>query len=221
MAEDQEHEERMDRLQALGLGAAQERKSSRGYSVFIRGLKIVLPLAALGLVLALFSWQQMDETVLPAPAPVEKSVRSVGKNELLNPKFESTDEKGNPYSVTAKRALQGQSVEDDMILLEEPVADVALEGGKWLAIKAAQSAFRQETQRLLLKGNVEIFHDDGYTLSTAEMDVDMKAGTARSDVSVHVQGPKGEIDAVGMSADREAGLLIFKGPAKLVLNEGM
>ncbi len=218
-----------DRLQtfrsAQNRRGAAARDYSRNYSVFIKGVRVVFPLLALCLVVLLFSWNKIgqlwvddvSDDALPLVAPV---VRVITKNELLNPRFESVDEKGNPYIITAKRASQGQSNEDDLVILDEPLADVVLDGGRWLAVKAAQAAFRQETQRLLLKGDVEIFHDEGYRLYTQEMDVDMVGGYAKSSVDVRVQGPKGVLDAKGLHADRTAGLLVFKGPAKLVLSGG-
>ncbi|MBX2834207.1 MAG: LPS export ABC transporter periplasmic protein LptC [Micavibrio sp.] len=215
---------RADRLQSLSLGQDRVRHQNHGYSVLIKSLKIFLPMLALGLLLVVITWQRVEDVTPKQDESAQEesqSARSIGKNELLNPKFESTDEDGNPYTVTAKRALQGQSADDDMILLEEPVADIALEDGNWLAVKAEQSAFAQTTQRLLLKGAVEIYHDEGYTLTTPELDVDMKAGTARTDTKVHIQGPKGVLDAEGLDANRGEEVLIFKGPAKLILTEGM
>ena len=224
---DAENSGRADRLRSLNFDG-QARTHSKGYSVFIKSLRIALPLVALCIMVLLFTWDDVrhffEEDVAPVAFddPVATTVQSIGKNELLNPRFESVDEDGNPYIVTAKRALQGQSAEDDLIILEEPVADVALSGGQWLAVKAQQSAFKQKSQRLLLKGNVEMFHDEGYTLFTQEMDVDMEVGSAQTHTDVHVQGPKGVLDAKGLKAQRSDGTLIFKGPAKLVLSgEGL
>jgi lipopolysaccharide export system protein LptC len=219
--------QRADRLRSLNFDG-QARTHSKRYSVFIKSLRVALPLVALCMVVLLFVWDDVqslfedDVALVAVDEPASKVARVIGKNELLNPRFESVDEDGNPYIVTAKRALQGQSSDDDLIILEEPVADVALSGGQWLAVKAEQSAFRQGSQRLLLKGNVEMFHDEGYTLYTQEMDVDMKAGSAQTSTDVHVQGPKGVLDAKGLKAQRLDGTLIFKGPAKLVLSgEGL
>ncbi|MCB1651720.1 MAG: hypothetical protein KDI46_06690, partial [Alphaproteobacteria bacterium] len=171
---------REDVLRALAPSKAERRKAvSSRYSSFIRVLRVVFPLIALSLLVAVFAWNRSDVVSMEPAAPVEKSLRSVGKNELLKPHFESVDSQGRPFTVDAKRALQGQSVDDDVVLLEEPTADIALEDDHWLAVKAAQSAFRQSSERLLLKGQVEIFHDDGYTLYTDELDVDMKGGKAR------------------------------------------
>tara|TARA_X000001036_G_scaffold17785_2_gene14913 strand:- start:1079 stop:1744 length:666 start_codon:yes stop_codon:yes gene_type:complete len=207
-----------NRLKSLDLGKDKQRQHSLKYTKIIKSLRIILPISAGAIILLLFTWQQIeDANIVPPQEPPAKTPRTIGKNELVNPKFESRDNKGNPYIITAVRALQGQTKEDDLILLEKPFADIALDDGRWIAIKSNQSAYKQTSKRLLLKDNVEIFYDEGYTLTTEELDVDMMNGTAQNNIDVHVQGPKGFLEAKGLNADQNKGTLIFKGPAKLTL----
>lgn len=186
------------------------------YSRFIRWMRLVLPLVALAIATVVFAWSNMnDDNIIPvqnAEAP-----RSIGKNELLNPRFESKDDKKQPYTITASRALQGETNED-LVILEEPLADIMLNNGSWVAIKAEQGAFRQDNQRLLLRGSVELFHDKGYQIQTAQLHVDMDKNTAWSETEVYGQGPAGTLEAKGLQADSTEGYLKFTGPAKLVLN---
>lgn len=202
------------RLRSLSRGPVRARSLNTRYSAFIRSMRIVLPLFALGIIAALFSWNTLQPDQI-APIAAEKAAPTIGKNELLNPRFDSVDDKNQPYTITAERALQGEN--DGLMVLDNPMADVALNSGNWMAIKSEQGAFRQESQRLLLKSNVELFHDDGYTMKTQELDVDLEAGTARSDVKVDAHGPMGTIEASGLQADSKAETLIFTGPATLVL----
>ena len=202
------------KLSSLSAGPRQSRKLNTGYSSFIRSMRIVLPLFALAIVAVMFSWNMMkaDQVI---PVKDEKAAQTIGKNELLNPHFDSVDDKNQPYTITAERALQGEK--DGMMLLDKPMADIVLNNGNWLAIQSDQGAYRQQSQRLLLKSNVELFHDEGYTMETQELDVDLNAGTAQSDVDVHAHGPMGKVNASGLKADSKAETLIFTGPAKLVL----
>lgn len=151
-----------------------------------------------------------------APVKIEeKKTASMSKNELVNPEFESVDSKNQPFTITANRAVQDAA--DELMLLEEPLADIVLNSGNWVAIQSRQGAYRQESQRLLLKDNVTLFHDDGYTARTEELNVDMKDGKAQTDLKVSAFGPAGELDASGMQADTKDDVLIFTGPAKLVI----
>lgn len=200
------------------IGGAGRRTNARagGYSAFIRWMKIVLPLTALGIVAALFTWNSVGRDVIAPVQEKNPAAKDVGRNELLSPKFESLDEKGQPYTVTAQRAVQGEG-DEDLILLEGPMADMLLSGGDWVAAEAERGAFSQKSQHLLLKGGVTLYHDQGYTMEMPELDVDLAANSAWTNTVVRGHGPAGTLDAKGLKAESAAGKLIFNGPARLVL----
>jgi lipopolysaccharide export system protein LptC len=206
------------RLHRLSAHANKERGFNLQYSRFIRRMRIVLPFAALCIIAILFSWNMLRTDSIVPKKPETKDGQDIAKNELLDPRFDSVDDKNQPYSITAKKAVQGDK-DSKVILLDQPLADLSLNSGNWLAAKAEQGAYNQDSQRLLLKGNVTLYHDDGYSMQMAELDVDLDKQTAWTQTVVQGQGPMGLLDAKGMQADSKTGTLIFKGPAKLVLYE--
>ncbi len=203
------------KLKSLSRETGDVRRKDEGYSAFIRSMRITLPLIALAIITILFSWNIFKTDDMAPAKPDAKTASAIGKNELLNPKFDSVDDKNQPYTITAERALQ--DTDGELMVLDAPMADIVLNSGTWLAIKSRQGAFRQESQRLLLKDDVRLFHDDGYSAKTQELDVDLKAGTARTNVKITGHGPAGTLNASGMYADSKAEVLIFTGPAKIVL----
>lgn len=213
---DSESAERRERL-GQSAGAPGAAPYNPGYSLLIRRLRLVLPLAALAIAAVVFTWGSMSETrIIPA---IEDTAlpKILGKNELLNPRFESTDEKNQPYTITAERAVQGEA-NDNLIILEKPVGDMLLSSGNRVALKADNGAFRQDTQRLFLRGHVRMLHDAGYEMETAQLQVDLAKSTAWSEDPVSGRGPAGTLEATGLQASTPDGHLIFNGPAKLVLN---
>ncbi len=186
------------------------------YSRFIRRMRFILPVVALAITAVVFTWSSMYDTRI-VPVNLEASQnQTVGKNELLNPRFESMDEKNQPYTITASRAIQGETY-DDLVVLESPLGDIMLNDGTWVAIRAEQGAFRQDTQRLLLQDKVQIFHDAGYQLDTELLNIDLAQNQTWSDQDVYIQGPAGTLEAKGLKGDSGADTLNFTGPAKLVL----
>ena len=186
------------------------------YSVFIRWMRLALPLVALMITAIVFTWSSMkDENIVPTKEQ-RAAQKAVGKNELLSPRFESMDNKKQPYTITAKRAVQGET-DENLVMLEEPVADMMLSSGNWVALKAQQGSFWQNNQRLLLRGNVLLFHDRGYQMETAQLHIDLEKKSAWSEDSVYAQGPAGTLKATGLQANGDDGHLVFKGPAELVL----
>jgi lipopolysaccharide export system protein LptC len=204
------------RLHRLSGHAREKRGFNTKHSRFIKRMRVAMPLAALCIIAVLFSWNVLNKETLVPKLKESKNSQSITKNELLSPRFDSVDAKNQPYSITAKKATQNEN-DDKLILLEAPLADMTLKSGRWLAIEAEQGAYDQTSQHLLLKGNVNLYHDEGYLMQTAELDVDMDKELAWSNTTVKGQGPMGLLDATGLKADSKAGTLFFKGPAKLVL----
>ena len=205
------------RLTALQNTEENKSTNNAAHSSLIHWLKIILPVSALCIIAVVFSWNGFQNNRIEPIKPKESpQVQTIGTNELLNPHFENLDDKNQPYAITAERALQGDS-DNPLVILEEPFADLLMNDGHWVAAKSQQAAYRQDSERLLLKGDVQLFYDEGYTLRTEELDVDMAQGLAQTDLKTQISGPMGLLDSQGLEGKTQEETLIFKGPAKLVL----
>lgn len=205
-----------ERLERLSRRPTKKAQNNTRHSAFIRRMRIVLPLIAGVIIAILFAWHSFQNSVIPTLEDAVEIPKSVGKNELINPRFESIDKKQQPYTITAERAVQEKNNEN-LVILEKPDGDMMLKDGAWVALRADQGAFRQDSQQLFLKGAVEIFHDLGYQLKTEQLHINIKNHTAWSDVDIYIHGPKGTLEARGLKANSESEHLIFTGPARLVL----
>lgn len=194
---------------------------SKGYTRFVKSMRLILPLAALVLTAIVVTWPDIeDEIVIPSKDEIiPSSGTAIGENELINPRFETTDAQQQPVNVTAIRALQNQE-NPNLVKLDKPNADLKMKDGSAVQIEADKGTYEQEVEKLFLQDNVKIRHESGYELQAEELRVNMKTREAFSDKNVHVQGPDAEIDATGLNGNVEEGILIFKGPAKLTLTSG-
>lgn len=179
-------------------------------------MRLILPLLAISLIGMVMAWPNVEDTLAPisqeATAP-----RTVGQNELINPRFESEDDQRQPFTVTANRAVQSAR-DPDVVILERPVADIILKDGTWLAAEAKQGAWQQNAEKLLLEGNVKLFHDQGYEVKMTKLLINMKDQQAWSDTPVSGHGPAGTLEATGLQAQNTDEKLVFTGPVRLVLN---
>jgi lipopolysaccharide export system protein LptC len=191
----------------------------RGYTRFVRAMRVILPLAAVGLVGLVIAWPDMEKRVEPLRKEelIPDSAANM-ENELIKPTFQSIDDKEQPFTITADLATQSRD-NPDIVNLENPVGDLSMDDGASLAVKAQSGIYQQKDEKLYLKGLVKLSHNSGYTLESEEMRVNMKTREAFSDMDVYVQGPDGTIQATGLEAFSQKGLLIFKGPAKMVLTQ--
>lgn len=193
------------------------------YSRFVKAMRVVLPVAALALVaIVILRSGGQDEFIEPVPiaerAPDLKD-QKISRNELVNPSFESTDQKSQPYKITAARAVQGER-NKDLIMLERPVGQMTMSGDAIVKVSSETGAYRQDTERFFLQGGVFMEHEEGYTLFSEEAHIDLKQKFAWSEKDVKGLGPDMSIKAKGITANGETGEIVFSGPVKLVLDKG-
>ena len=192
---------------------------NRSYTRFVKTMRVLLPLSAVILTTILILWPDMQDTALPPAKEDIMPDAAQAQNELLKPRFESVDSKQQPFTITANKAVQGQS-NRNLVELDKPVADMMMKSGAWIAAESHTGLYEQKAEKLFLSGQVKLFHDSGYQLETDELRIDLKKREAFSDKDVHAQGPAGIIEASGLQAQADQGLLIFKGPAHLTLHTG-
>lgn len=212
---DQRQQERLENL----VVGAEERVLNPAYSKVVRKLRLILPLVAVAIVVMLFTWTILDDTAEISENPKDKGAEQT-RNELLEARFESRDEAGRPYTITAARALQGKpelGQDEKTIYLDKPSGQMALEQGQTLGLTAQEGTYDQDAGALDLQGGVALNTTDGYEMRTDKVMISLNDSTARSDTPLEGKGPAGSVEAKGFSADNEKGLLVLKGPARLII----
>lgn len=191
---------------------------SGGYTRFVKYMRYILPLLAVALIVVVVTWPEMDDKIVVVQKEdiIPSSQTTIGENELLNPRFETTDAQNQPVNVTATRALQNQE-NPNLVKLEKPTANLKTKEGASVNIEAIGGTYEQETEKLFLQNDVKIKHESGYELTGEELRVDMKTQEAFSDKDVTIDGPDATIQAKGLEGNMGDGVLIFKGPATLTI----
>jgi lipopolysaccharide export system protein LptC len=191
------------------------------YSRFVSWMKIALPVAA-GLLLLLV-------VVLPQFRGEEERFRigadllkDSGSDTLTmtNARYFGTDDKGQPFLVTAEGVRQ-QERADDAVRLVAPKAEINLTDGSYLSTAASYGLYDRKQQKLDLGGQVTVFQGDGNQLTTSAAIVQLKEGTASGREAVSGEGPLGTMQAAGGFDLTDRGRNVkFLGPAKLTINRG-
>ncbi|MFN3826515.1 MAG: LPS export ABC transporter periplasmic protein LptC [Micavibrio sp.] len=189
------------------------------YSRFVKIMRLVLPLIALALLTVVMAWPKMEKTITPMTIEdISPAEQAASRNELINPRFEGVDSGKNPYTLTATRAVQSQQ-NPDILLLDAPTGTIIMKKGEKLDIDARKGTYRQMAGNLLLDGAVNLKHSNGYVMDTEKLAIDIKTQQSRTDQPVTITGPAATLNATGMDANNETGLVVFTGPAKLILKE--
>ena len=205
-----------DRLGSFDQGPTTTRQAQpgKGYTLTVRVLRILLPVAALTIVGILIA--RLNQGPNKDVLTVKTVKTTAGQIELVKPRYEGVDSKDRPYTLTADKAARDPN-NPDVVILSNPVADIALQKKVWLAAKAAKGTYNHATQKLVLSGGVSLFHDAGYELDTDSIDVNIKQGRATATTPVSAHGPLGKLAARGMTATKAGDHIVFTGPAKMTI----
>jgi lipopolysaccharide export system protein LptC len=191
--------------------------SNRNYSSFVGTMKIVLPAIAVGIILLVVAWprfQTHDEGFHVGLSSI--TPEDVQNLRMVSPRYQGTDKRGEPFTVTADTAMK-KSPQSDVVELSRPVADITITRGNWIALKAEYGVYREQDQQLDLIGKVDLYHDDGYEFETLAAHVNMANNTAEGDDPVYGQGPFGTIESQGFRVYDKGERIIFTGLAHLLL----
>lgn len=179
--------------------------------------KRVLPLVALGLLLLVAFYPELNSGGDRNRISYRRVDITPEGGQLTEAHYQGVDAAGRPYTVTAAKVRQVGPERTD---LDAPKADMQLQSGEWLMVRARQGIFEQKLNRLDLVGDVTIYRDDGTVLATEAASIDMAANAAAGNEMVHAEGPFGVLDAQGFTVLDRGAVVQFTGPARLVLNGG-
>jgi len=175
-------------------------------------LRVALPAVALLVLIALIIWPVLR------PNTISKTVvANIPDLVVKNLHFTGLDSKNEAYSVSAVKATRPKGL-NNIYDLDKPEGELTLTGGAWLAVKSQLGRYDQDTHKLWLGGNVQVFHDQGYQFTSDEAQVDLNENYAWGEKPVLIQGNFGEIRGQGFRLLDSGHVMIVKGPAHAVLS---
>lgn len=175
----------------------------------VKKIRVVLPILGTILLLALFVWPMFKDKQL-----VEIIEDSASQVEMEALTFNGVDEKGQPFSIKAIKAIH--STEDfNVIDLVRPEGSLQLNSGRWIYAEAKEGRFDQPKEKIDLKGDVLVYQDEGYEVRTDETFIDLSKGTAYSNKKVEIQGAIGWITGQGYRIYDNGAVIVITGPAHL------
>ncbi len=223
-----------DRLAAFSASRLSERRrrraqggSRRAYTWLVKFLRVALPAAAIVAIGAIAYWPQISpEPVVVPPQEVVEMVAPEPEAPTtdLQPMMEQTRYSGvtdddRPYTITADRAIQSSSVDGAWVVdLVNPLAETVMDDGTWVALRSDEGHYDESASKLLLTGDVRLFHDTGNEFVTLQAHVDFAENLVWGDQPIIGTGPDQTIDADGFRLIDGGRTVVFTGPARLVLS---
>lgn len=173
------------------------------YSNLVAGLKVILPLAALGILSTLFLVsQEVDlESAIPfADVELEKRLRD---RQITAPYFSGRTEQGHDITVTSATARPDQE-DSSRIIADQIGALLTTQDGTEVTIRAEAGDMDGSFEEVILEGDVEIITSNGFTILTDEMTFGLTDARADTAGEVHAESALGTLTA-GRMALRPSG----------------
>jgi len=179
--------------------------------------KISLPMLAMLLLALVALWPEIAHLTERTRLSFRRVFAVAAQSgRMLEPHYRGVDQRGRPYTITARWATQAGPNRIDM---GEPKSDMVLESGHWLQTESKNGVYLQHSEELDMSDDVVLYRDDGTVMRTSSAAVDLRQGAASGNEQTHAEGPFGVLDAQGFTLTDKGGAIQFQGPARLIINE--
>lgn len=188
-----------------------------GYSLFVRLMRVLLPMGALTLLTLVVLWPRLDgvEGVLDGGIGA-LDLEEDGRVRLDNPRYVGEATNGGAYAVEAV-AARVDPVTPRVIELERMRADLPMENARDVSLTALEAVFDRDLALIELDGGIELVTADGYSLRTETATVALEAGTVESATPVEGDGPAGAITADRLEVEQRGKVIRFVGNVRVTL----
>jgi Uncharacterized protein conserved in bacteria len=186
------------------------------YSRFVSVMKKVLPIGAAVLMASVVAY-----SVLPRHNDRMMAMKQSGNlaRDLTMTKssFTGTDEKGNPFKITAAEVIQDPKAKSMRAELKQIDADMQFGNESWISATAGHGWIDGDSGILKLDGGISVYTDNGYQLQTKSATAQIKANTLEGSEGVKGQGPTGQFSADRFHFDRIKKQLRLSGHVHMTL----
>lgn len=183
------------------------------YSRMVGWLKIILPLAALGLLSTLFLFNADRGTQDAIPfAEIEELAR---EQSISEPYFSGVAEDGSIVTLSARSAKPS---DEGGLEIQALAADLRATDGTSVTMSAGSGRVEDNGRRAVLDGLVRVETSTGYRIETTGMDASLETGRLSTIGPLQARAPFGELTAGGLVVDstNAGSQLLFTDGVRLV-----
>lgn len=205
--------------------AARDRRSKQRWAVpggahdqVVGWTKIALP-SAVGVLITILALAPLDRSGDISFILDKKKVASAPERmRVETARYVGTDDKGQRFAVSAKRAVQPSS-DAPVVDVEGIFAELALAQGP-IKVAAEAGRYNIDKQEILVSGPVEVAGPDGFSLETRDVTVDFRSRKLSSAGPVRGRIALGPFEAGRIRADLGDRSVILDGGARLKIEQG-
>jgi lipopolysaccharide export system protein LptC len=163
----------------------------------VRLLKIALPLSALALIAAIFTFPRPELGDGVGFSHLDFDLRD--GLQVNAPRFTGADAEGRPFTVFADWARPDRP-DPERVTLGPVRGEIAIDAERRLNLTAGGGEIRPKANLLMLDDGVDLNTSEGWRLSVSRADIDLEQARLTAQGPISGDGPGGEIAAEKMRA---------------------
>ena len=188
------------------LAAGMPHGKARAHTRFVRVLRIVLPLAMVGVVVLLAALV-IQHAVRRQAAAHQDFMTPI---RMTNPHFYGRDNQGRAFTIGARDAQRDES-SLQVVLLEAPTFTLDAGGAHPSTLTADSGVYHEDTRMLLLQGHVQGDDPVKGRFATNQMLINTKTGSVVGGAPLAASGGAGAVNAQSYEVKNKGETVIFKG----------
>lgn len=185
----------------------------RQRSRLVRAARVALPIAVLGL-LGAAAGQVVWRTVTAGARAPERPQAQI---RMLNPRFFGQSSDGRAFLLTARSAVRDDA-DLKRVLLEGPTLTLGTDEPKPSRVTSKTGVYREDTLKLVLRGDVRLDDGGGYRFASDEAFVDTNTGVITGESVLQGEGPTGQVKSNAYSVYDKGDRIVFRGGVRTRLD---
>ncbi|TCT43025.1 LPS export ABC transporter periplasmic protein LptC [Martelella mediterranea] len=193
-------------------------KKAAKHSRNVKRLKILLPIAALLITLALIA-TTIIRSAVPDNISLDAATIENGKLVMTNPGMSGRNSDGTPYSLKAARALlPADDPSSSEITLEDVIAKVPMENDVVALVRAASAFYNRTNDQLKIDEPFTLEMSNGLTAHFNSAFIDVKNGTLESKGPFTAESDQASVVADEVNITDNGQKIIFGGGVHVTLS---
>ena len=210
------------KTQTRGAGDWQRRqkKRMRHHSRLVVSLKVLFPSLAAVMIGLVIVWPQMkkqQEEAVSLLASEAEQMNMPNDQVMVNPRFFTVDERGEPFNMTADSAYEIPG-DTRRVQMESLKADLLKHDDRWIALDAQTGIYSQAEDTMELLNQVNLYTQTGEEIETTQALINLKNRDIFGNQEVFLRSASGYARAEGFSVTQNGTVIKLTGKTHLVFS---
>ena len=196
-----------------------QKRRMRHHSRLVVSLKVFFPSVAAVIIGLVIIWPQMkaqQEEAISLLASETEQINVPNDQVMVNPRFFTVDEKGEPFHMTAESAFELPG-EKRRVQMESVKADILKQNDRWIALDAATGVYSQADETMELSEQVNLYTQTGEEIETTHALINVKNRDIVGNRDVLLRSSLGFARAQGFSVTQNGTVFRLTGKTRVVL----